>query len=554
MQINRMKKLFNRQNFILCLILAVSIFLRFYNLSSVPPSASLDEASIGYNAYSIFKTGADEYGYKFPLLLRAYDDWRPALYVYFVIPFVKWFGLNVFSVRLPSVILSVLSVLATYFLVRELFRKWEVRNGRMVSLLTSFLLAISPWHIYLSRLGHEANMGLAFFIFGITFFLYRRIYLSFIFLALSFASYQSEKLVIPLLVLAILILFRKELLAIKKKFIFASIIAVIILIPFIKETMSPNALVRFKATNVFAAQGERFVDRTKLLAEATKDNNMFGKVIYNRRILAGQIFLENYVSHFNPDWLFFNSSNDKHKVPGLGLMYLWEMPLILFGLIFLIRSKIERQIKLLIIVWIIISPIPAAITTDAPHAMRAYTVLPIPQILGALGILYIYLFFTKRRQLIKKYYLSKVSLVISLLIISVSLIYFYKQYYHIFPKTQSASFQYAMSTAIPFVLENEKSYNKVVFSNQENLYQSYMFFLFYSKYDPYLYQRTGGTKSGGFAESHKFGKYEFKAINKDLLKENILYIGNIGDFSKEVRSVANFNNLDEKEIIRIITK
>ena len=106
---------------ILFIIIAIAAFLRFYNISSVPPSASLDETSIGYNAYSILKTGADEYGTKFPILLRAYDDWRPALYVYLVIPFIKLFGLNVLAVRLPSVILSVLTVVATYFLTRKMF-------------------------------------------------------------------------------------------------------------------------------------------------------------------------------------------------------------------------------------------------------------------------------------------------------------------------------------------------------------------------------------------------------------------------------------------------
>src|SRR5438046_1183056 len=92
------------------LILLIAIFFRCYQLSKIPPSPSLDEVSIGYNAYSILNTGKDEYGYHFPLLLRAYDDWRPALYVYMVIPFVKLFGLTVFAVRLPSVLLSFITI------------------------------------------------------------------------------------------------------------------------------------------------------------------------------------------------------------------------------------------------------------------------------------------------------------------------------------------------------------------------------------------------------------------------------------------------------------
>ena len=159
-----------RIKIIVALVILIAVFLRLHNLSSVPPSASLDEASIGWNAYSILKTGGDEYGTKFPMLLRAYDDWRPALYVYLVIPFVKLVGLNVLAVRLPSFILSITTVLATYFLVHELTRISKIRiNANMLGLLSAFLLAISPWHIYISRLGHEANAGLAFIIFAILF-------------------------------------------------------------------------------------------------------------------------------------------------------------------------------------------------------------------------------------------------------------------------------------------------------------------------------------------------------------------------------------------------
>jgi 4-amino-4-deoxy-L-arabinose transferase-like glycosyltransferase len=189
-----------REKLFLIGIILIAIFFRFYNLSFVPPSASLDEASLGWNAYSIMQTGKDEYGEKFPILLRAYDDWRPALYVYAVIPFLKIFDLNVLTVRLPSVILSVVTVLASYLLIKELFRNQKIVKPEAIALLSSFLLAISPWHIYISRLGHEVNLGLSFFIIGLLFFFKNRIYLSALFFVLSFMSYQTEKLFIPLFI------------------------------------------------------------------------------------------------------------------------------------------------------------------------------------------------------------------------------------------------------------------------------------------------------------------------------------------------------------------
>ena len=133
---------------------------------------------------------------------------------------------------------------------------------------------------------------------------------------------------------------------------------------------------------------------------------------------------------------------------------------------------------------------------------------------------------------------------------------FYREYFYSFPKNQSASFQYSLSSAIKFVLNNEKFYDKIVFSNKDNLYQSYMFYLFYSKYDPFLYQKQGGTISGGFNESHNFGKYEFRPIvwNKDKLLTNTLFVGNASDFPNETGSKKLFSNIDGKGLIQVVDK
>src|SRR5512141_1077338 len=95
-------------------ILMVAVFLRFYQLGSIPASPDWDEAALGYNAYSILKTGRDEYGKFLPLVFRSFDDYKPPLYIYLTVPMVALFGLNVFAVRLSSVLLGTLTVLLTY--------------------------------------------------------------------------------------------------------------------------------------------------------------------------------------------------------------------------------------------------------------------------------------------------------------------------------------------------------------------------------------------------------------------------------------------------------
>ncbi len=535
--------------FFLAIIICIASFLRLYHLSSVPPSSSLDEASIGYNAYSILKTGKDEFGITFPLVLRAYDDYRPALYVYLVIPFVKILGLTILAVRLPSAILSILTVLMTYFLTKYLLYLRENNNSEKIALVASFLLAISPWHIYISRLSHEVNAGLAFFILASFFFFRKNLFLTTLFFVFSFMSYQSEKIVIPIFFIGLCLIFKNEIYSAKKSILLALIATSFVLVPFLTQTFSTNALIRFKATNTFESQNKRFEEQALRLEKEIRNKNSLARIYLNRRILAAQIVFEGYVSHFNPYWLFFNNTNEKHKVPNIGLFYIWELPLIIIGIVVLFLKKYTGRVKLFIFIWIFTAPLAASLTTDAPHAMRTYTFLPMWQILSSLGVYSLFNVCGRRN------YGKLASIFISVIVLSVSLLILYKNYFFTFPKTQSSSFQYALAKSIPIVQKTQDSYNKIIISNKDNLYQSYMFFLFYSSYDPAKYQRYGGTKSGGYEEAHEFGKYEFRPV--DLNKENIrgstLYVLNASEVPGGMRALKTFSNLDEKEVIKIIS-
>ena len=112
---------------ILIFIVGLAFGLRFYNVWDNPPALSWDEVSIGYNAYSILKTGRDEHGRFLPIdTFVGYGDYKPPLAIYITVPFVALFGLNELAVRLPSVLFGTLTVLLTYFLVQELFRGYAL--------------------------------------------------------------------------------------------------------------------------------------------------------------------------------------------------------------------------------------------------------------------------------------------------------------------------------------------------------------------------------------------------------------------------------------------
>lgn len=547
------------KQYILIAILILAAVLRFWNLSSVPPSTSMDEASISYNAYSVVKTGGDEYGQLPSISHRSYDDWRRATYLYLTTPFVAIFGLQAISVRLPAVILSILTVWATYHIILSLFSK-RTEQSVAVALMGTLLLAISPWHIYISRLGHESNACLAFFIFGVFFFLqgeknksWIKIFIAMIFFTLSMVSYYSGQAFIPLLVLGLLVIFRKSLLAMvkqDKRILIPFFVLSIALIPIFALIFSPSSLVRFQATSTFKQQAhqEMFQKRVELRNKAVENNDIIGAIVYNRHLFPLQVLVQGYISHFNPQWLFTNPSSQPHKVPNMGLLYLWEIPFIIIGIIAFLASRlVDPRARIFVFFWFLLGSLPAAIATQAPHAMRSYNILPTWQIFTAFGLTYIFYRAQKIRVL--------VLLAFAFLII-ISLAAFYQNYFIVFPKEQSKSFHYGLSQAIPYVLSVQDNYSKIVFSNTDNLYQSYMVFLYHSKYDPSRYQKFGGTKSGGFAETHVFDKYEFRPVNlqKEKIEKGVLYVVNPEEISDIVGGVKTFRNLDGTEAIKVFSK
>ncbi len=553
---------------LLC-IFSIGIFLRFYRLGSVPPSPSLDEVSIGYNAYSILKTGADEYGYKFPILLRAYDDWRPALYVYSVIPFIPFFGLSAVAVRLPAAIFGMLAILGTYFLVVELLKsqitktqnqngkknfigywKLDIGNSRSIALLGALLLAISPWHIYLSRLGHEVGLGLTLFIWGTYIFIralrdghkVNLLFVSAMIFVLSLYAYQSEKIVTPLIVTVLAFLYRDKLAKYPKKVLLSGLLGTVLILPLLWATLTSPGLIRLQATNAFTPDNPRYIQHAQKYNEAKANKDIPGLVVYNRRLVPFFIFSSQYLAHFSPQWLFTGGPRESHKVPGLGLLYLWEAPFILLGIVILLRAKIQKRIKLLIIFWLLIAPLPGAVTTQAPHAMRSYTFLPMWQVLGALGLAA----FAQTMSIQRKK--AVLALIFAGILFAGSSLKFYTQYFFVFPATQSDSFQYALARSLTSKELLQKDYDRIIVSNKDNLYQSYMFYLFFHKIEPAAYQTQGGTRSGGYAETHTIGIVEFRPINwaKDRSLKNTLFFANPGEIPVSVATQEHFNYLDGK--------
>lgn len=146
------------------IILAVGIFARVYKFGSLPGGINQDEAYAGYEAYSLLHYGKDSFGYSFPVYFISWGSGMNVLESYLMIPFIAMFGLETWVIRLPQLIMAVITLVAVYLLMKRLFNE-------KAGLISMFILAVVPWHIMLSRWGLESNLAPAFLVLGLLFFI-----------------------------------------------------------------------------------------------------------------------------------------------------------------------------------------------------------------------------------------------------------------------------------------------------------------------------------------------------------------------------------------------
>ena len=144
-------------------IMIAGVFVRLWRFGDVPGGINQDEAFAGYEAYSILHYGKDSFGYSMPVYLTAWGSGMNALNTYLMVPFIAVFGLKSWVIRMPQVIVAILSLAVCYLLMKKLF------DSRM-GLISMFILAVVPWHIMLSRWGLESNLAPGFLLFGLYFF------------------------------------------------------------------------------------------------------------------------------------------------------------------------------------------------------------------------------------------------------------------------------------------------------------------------------------------------------------------------------------------------
>lgn len=524
---------------ILALVVIIGTFLRFYELGVNPPSLTWDEASLGYNAYSILKTGSDEYGTFLPLSIRSFDDYKPPMYAYLTIPSVAVFGLNEFAVRFPSAVAGVLTVIAIYFLVRELLSKWEGQHRKRIALVAAFLLAISPWHLQFSRAAFEGNIGLFFLMAGLWLFLQglknsKLFVVSMLFFILSLYSYHSFRLLIPLLLGFLAIVFWKDL--VRKRIIsFAAFILFLLFAApvYLSFLTTQESGSRLSMVTIFS--DPNLIESSIAQIELAKNNNdPIGILLGNRRLVFGLAVVKGYLDHFNPDFLFLHGDGGvQHHAVDIGMLYLWDLPFILLG-IYILLNRRSRYIAVIFILFLF-APLPAAITTGTPHPVRAIAMVPGFHIFAAVGVV----FFVERLLGSKYRFYRSVLLVVVFFALTFNIMYYFYQYYVRTPIIYGYFWQYGYKQIVKYAKEHESRFDKILITYKYD--QPYIYYLFYNKIDPSWYQKNWDYNKNGQVDRFKriIGKYEFRNIDwsKDKNIPNALIIASPDEVPQEITAI-----------------
>ena len=544
-----------KTKFFILIVFILALILRLWSLNNFPVGLNADEAAIGYNAYSLLKTGKDEFGHPWPINFQSFNDYKPGLYFYLVLPSVAVFGLNEWAVRFPSAILGTLTVVLVYFLAKQLFEK--EKNNSLLALITAFLLAISPWHLHFSRGGWETNAATFFLVLGVYLFFLsfkKGIFLSFsaISFVLSMLTYHSARVVAPLLVLGLVLIFWKKIFSSGNR---KNLLTAVFLggIPFVLLLFSMRGQAgdsRFSGVGIFADKGPLW--RTnELRGQHSNPSSFFAKVIHNQYLEYGIQFLDNYLKHFGGNFLFISGDEiQRNKVPGMGQLLLVELPFLILGLFFLINKKPNGW--QVILYWLFVAPVASAMTFQSPHAIRSLNmVVPLTMILSY-GL---YEAFEWLKMKISSAFYKSMILVV-LLTITWNFGFYLHQYYVRYPQIYPSAWEDGFKDLAKYLSLHQDKYSKVYITGKYD--QPYILLAFFLKYPPEIFQKEATLTPKdqyGFSTVAQFGKYYFGEFDWQKIKaeSNVMIVGTPEEIPNSARIVERIYFKDGKtEAFRII--
>ncbi|MDP3724814.1 MAG: glycosyltransferase family 39 protein [bacterium] len=519
--------------FLFFAILLLAALLRFWRIDVVPPGIDWDEAAVGYNAYSLLKTGKDEYGNPWPLTFTSFGDGKLPVIVYATVPSIAAFGLTPLGIRFPSILVGIGTVAVTYFLTLTIFKK------KSIALTAMFLLAVSPWHLQFSRAAFEPTWA-TFFVPLSLFFWWKgkehpRWYLAAAGgFALSLYTYHSVKIFLPLMLLVLLFLHRSFLLKNRRTVVLAGLVFFLLASPAIVTTFtSPQG--RLAQTSVInhPSEIEKINARRR---DDIRDGFPFPALWNNKLTRNTEVLAEHYASHFSPQFLFFGEQvNFRLGLRDYGKFHLFEAVLLLIGVYTLIRWR--NAVSAFLFAWIGIGVLPGALGTEFPHSLRTLVSLPSWQMVGAVGAMELFGWVRKVRPPFTRLF------VVFAAVIVLSSLFVYLHEYHVYFRAYgSFDWQDGHKDMAKFVYQNKDRYEKIVVTTR--LFQPHIFYALYNQIDPAWYQRqmTMAENDAKKGIVQRLGNVFFQEVSESRLEglPNTLVIASSDEIQSSVKRIATF--------------
>ncbi|MBU1032144.1 glycosyltransferase family 39 protein, partial [Patescibacteria group bacterium] len=420
--------------------------------------------------------------------------------------------------RFPTALIATLTIPIFFLLFMEISGSFKI------SLVATALLTISPWHIYYSRYVSDHLIAASLVVLGVLCFL-RMLKTgrwfwsvgSAVFFVLSMYTYYAERLFVPLLLLLLFLLKRRELKAKFKQIILFLTVCIIIASPLIFSVFfGPD---RARAQMTWLGNDVEFVRNV-----AVKPLSSI-PFLDSDNLLLFYFGARKYLNYFDPGFLFYSGLNMTTVGSyGLGVLYLFEIPFLILGIITLFKTKIAS--RGLIIIWILIGLIPASLTNNEQHPGRTFVILPMLILISAIGAIEFF-------RLVKNHfnrYLRNIIFASFLGLIVWNLIQAFLIFSVHFPRQRGENFMEGTKETVEYALMNKNMYKEIVFDPYRGIEAPYivsiphMYILFYSQYDPATYQKEEKIRSDG---SFGFDNFTIRKIDwrLDRSKKDTLFIG-----------------------------
>ncbi len=499
---------------VLSLIIILGVLIRFYQLGDLPNSYSPDEVAQAYTAYSILNTGKDEWGNSNPFILRSFGDYKAPLQTWLMIPSIKIFGLTPFSARFPNALLSSLAIISTALLTHLLFKKTTI------TILSTLLIAVSPWHFPMSRIALEANFTVFFSTLATYIYLKKptskvnQLIASLLY-SVNLFSYHSAKFFTPILILATY-LYQSKPKNIKtffspllNKLYLILPFSIIFISNFIQSIKSAVRVSDISILNPTDSWVGLSFDRYLLVQNQLPD--IISRSFNNKLFYVIENFFSNVLSYFSPQFLITQGAGETTygMLSGYGVLGLIPTIALIYTIFLIFKDNPKnKDVLIYLSILVLASTIPAALAKGSYPANRLSSMIPFLIILSSYGL---YNLYQKA---------SKFLRIILIIMLTFSSLNFITSYFFGAQHRLSDGMLYGRQQAMEYLLNYPES--KILISR--SLSQPQAYYTFFTKVDPnqtqinspdwLRYQEENKNFLDQLGEYHLNNTY-FKSLNQE---------------------------------------